>query len=78
MTGSGQEGEAAGDGRWLRPASEVESFFETFQTRGMFLTAYWITLRTAEPLQEESVGLALRHLFRHVSANANIYGYITY
>ncbi|XP_047472640.1 uncharacterized protein LOC125027582 [Penaeus chinensis] len=68
MTGSaargGQEDKAAG--RLLRPASEVESFFETFQTQGTFLTAYWITLRTAEPLQEASVGLALRHLFRKV------------
>ncbi|ROT85342.1 hypothetical protein C7M84_016171 [Penaeus vannamei] len=65
-TVSGQEGTVAGGGRWVRPAGNAETFFDAFQTRGMFVTAYWVTLRSAEPLQEASVGLALRHLFRKV------------
>ncbi|XP_042858703.1 uncharacterized protein LOC122244795 [Penaeus japonicus] len=52
--------------KWLRPVGLNETFFETFQSRGMLITVYWFTLRSAAPLLEAHVRQALLHLFRKV------------
>lgn len=59
-----EEGEEEGKWNWLRPANVSETFFETCQRHGLIMTAYWITVRSAAPLEEEHVRLALCHLYR--------------
>ncbi|XP_037794506.1 uncharacterized protein LOC119589920 [Penaeus monodon] len=61
-----EEGEEEGKWNWLRPANVSETFFETCQRHGLIMTAYWITVRSAAPLEEEHVRLALCHLYRKV------------
>ncbi|XP_069977265.1 uncharacterized protein [Penaeus vannamei] len=63
---SEQGEEEEGKWTWLRPANVSETFFETCQRHGLIMTAYWITVRSAAPLEEEQVRLALCHLYRKV------------
>ncbi|XP_037794530.1 uncharacterized protein LOC119589935 [Penaeus monodon] len=61
-----QEARGAAGARWLRPAGMTEGIFDMLQARGMVITIYWLTLRSAEPLQEDHIRRALLHLFRKV------------
>lgn len=60
------EAQGAAGARWVRPATVIDRVFDMLQARGLVITAYWLTLCSAEPLQEDHVRRALLHLFRKV------------
>ncbi|XP_042858704.1 uncharacterized protein LOC122244796 [Penaeus japonicus] len=62
----GGGGEEEGRWNWFRPANVSETFFEACQRHGLIMTAYWLVVSSASPLEEEHVRLALCHLYRKV------------